>query len=249
MKSVKDSLLERRSIRRYKDIPLTKEQVEFIYEAIRNTPTSVNCQQFSVVDVTDPDLKKKMSEITAMEHVRTCSHFLLFCADFHKANVAAAEANIDLADFHDTAEGLLVGTVDAALAMMSAIVAAESLGLGSCCIGYARIADQLGMAELVGLPKDTYIVCGLTVGVPDELPDLKPKQPVGLSIHSNHYTPDAEMRPLLREYNATVAHYNKTREGTKADYDWIQRLAGYYEAASQLQMLDVLHKRGFGVRH
>lgn len=249
MKSVKESLLDRRSIRSYKDIDLTPEQVEFIYEAIRNAPTSVNGQQFSVVDVTDKALKLKMSELTGMKHVETCSHFLLFCADYHKAEFLAKEEGIDLAPFHNTAEGLLVGTVDAALAMMSAIVAAESLGLGSCCIGYARIAAPQEMSDLVELPHDTYIVCGLTIGVPDELPDLKPKQPVGLSIHSNHYTPEDEMRTLLKEYNQVIDHYNHTRAGSQTDIDWIHRIAGYYEAAYPLQMLALLRSRGFAVDH
>ena len=249
MKSVKESLLERRSIRSYKDIDLTKEQVEFIYDAIRNTPTSVNGQQFSVVDVTDRELKRKMGELTGMKHVETCSHFLLFCADYHKAEVAAKDAGIELAPFHDTAEGLLVGTVDAALAMMSAIVAAESLGLGSCCIGFARIAAPQEMSEMVGLPHNTYIMCGLTVGVPDELPDLKPKQPVGLSIHTNRYPDDDAIRPLLKAYNAEIDHYNHTRAGTQTDTDWIHRIAGYYEVATPLQMLALLRARGFAVEH
>lgn len=249
MKSVKDSLLERRSIRSYKPVDLTAEQVDFIYEAIRNTPTSVNGQQFSVVDVTDPALKEQMHEITGMKHVETCSHFLLFCADLHKAEVAAADKGIELADFHDTAEGLLVGTVDAALAMMSAIVAAESLGLGSCCIGFARIADPQRISKLIDLPKDTYVVCGLTVGVPDEEPDLKPKQPVGLSIHSNKYPSDAQLSPLLAKYNETVEEYNHTRTGTKSEFDWIERIAGYYQEASKLQMLSALRERGFGLDH
>lgn len=249
IKDIKSTLLERRSIRAYKDVDITSEQIDFIYEAIRNTPTSVNGQQFSVIDVTDPEMKHKMSEITAMKHVETCSHFLLFCADLHKAAVAAEAYGVALADFHDTAEGLLVGTVDAALAMMSAIAAAESIGLGSCCIGYARIADQAAMCRMVGLPQDTFIVCGLTIGVPDEHPDLKPKQPVGLSIHSNHYPSDEEIRPLIKSYNQEIDHYNHTRTGTQADYDWVTRIAGYYEAASQLQMLDVLHSRGFGIKH
>lgn len=249
MKSVKESLLERRSIRRYKDVDLTDEQLQLIYDAIRNTPTSVNGQQFSVIDVTDRDMKLKMSEMTGMKQVETCSHFFLFCADFHKAEVAAEDAGIELADFHDTAEGLLVGTVDAALAMMSAIVAAESLGLGSCCIGYSRIAAPREMSDMVGLPNNTYIVCGLTVGVPDEEPDLKPKQPVGLSIHRNVYTSRDEMRPLLREYNETIEHYNKTRAGSQSDFAWIDRIAGYYHEASKLHMLDLLRERGFAVEH
>lgn len=249
MKNVKDTLLERRSIRAYKPVDITPGQLEFIYEAIRNTPTSVNGQQFSVIDVTDPAMKAKMHELTGMKHVETCSHFLLFCADFHKADVAAADYGIEMADFHDTAEGLLVGTVDASLAMMSAIVAAEALGLGSCCIGFARIAAPRELSEMVGLPPTTYIVCGLTVGVPDEIPDLKPKQPAALSIHSNVYPADAALAPLLRKYNEEIDHYNKTRAGGHADYDWVTRIAGYYDQASKLDMLAVLHERGFAVAH
>lgn len=248
MKSVKESLLERRSIRAYKPEAISPEQLDFIYEAIRNTPTSVNGQQFSVIDVTDPELKGKMYELTGMKHVETCSHFFLFCADYHKAEVAADAEGIALADFHDTAEGLLVGTVDATLAMMSAIVAAESLGLGSCCIGFARIAAPREISDLVGLPKSVYVVCGLTVGVPDELPDLKPKQPVGLSIHKERYPLDDDMRPLLQKYNEEIDHYNKTRSGSQSDFDWIHRIAGYYEQASQLHMLEFLRSQGFGLK-
>lgn len=249
LRNIKDAMLGRRSIRKYKNEPITPEQLDFIYEAIRNTPTSVNGQQFSVIDVSDDELKVRISQLTAMEHVRTCSHMFLFCADLHKAAVAAADNGVELAPFHDTAEGLLVGTVDAALAMMSAIVAAETMGLGSCCIGYARIAAPQEITELVGLPKDTYVVCGLTVGVPDELPDLKPKQPVGLSIHHNRYPEDSAMRPLLKEYNEEIDKYNKTRAGMPSDYDWVHRIADYYTAASQLQMRDFLRTRGFRFEH
>lgn len=248
MKNVKETLLERRSIRAYKPVDITPEQLDFIYEAIRNTPTSVNGQQFSVIDVTDPVLKAKMRDITSMPQVESCSHFFLFCADFHKAELAAEDYDIKLADFHDTAEGLLVGTVDAALAMMSAIVAAESLGLGSCCIGFARIAAPREMSEMVGLPHSSYIVCGLTVGVPDDMPDLKPKQPARISIHSDRYPSDSELRPLMREYNEVIDKYNHTRAGSQTDIDWIHRIAGYYEQASKLHMLGLLRKRGFGLR-
>ena len=41
MKSVKESLLERRSIRRYERQPIEPEKLNFIYEAIRNAPTSL----------------------------------------------------------------------------------------------------------------------------------------------------------------------------------------------------------------
>ena len=53
MKSVEDTLLGRRSIRRYERQPVEREKLDLIYAAIRNTPTSYNGQQFSVIAVTD----------------------------------------------------------------------------------------------------------------------------------------------------------------------------------------------------
>ena len=84
MKSVKDTLLQRRSIRRYEREQITPEQMDFIYEAIRNTPTSYNGQQFSVIDITDQKLKEQLYGLTNQKQIKTCSHFMVFCADFNK---------------------------------------------------------------------------------------------------------------------------------------------------------------------
>ena len=51
MKSVQQSLLERRTIRRYERMKVEPEKMQQIYDAIRNTPTSYNGQQFSVIAV------------------------------------------------------------------------------------------------------------------------------------------------------------------------------------------------------
>ena len=57
MKSVKESLLDRTSIRRYEREPIPAEAMEFIRAAVRNTPTSYNGQQFSVIEIDDQPLK------------------------------------------------------------------------------------------------------------------------------------------------------------------------------------------------
>ena len=60
MKSVKETLLERRSIRRYERQQIEPEKMEFIHQAIRNTPTSYNGQQFSVIEVSDQSVKEQL---------------------------------------------------------------------------------------------------------------------------------------------------------------------------------------------
>ncbi len=43
--------------------------------------------------------------------------------------------------------------------MMSAVVAAESCGLGTNCIGYLRTVDPARVAELLHLPKGVLSWC------------------------------------------------------------------------------------------
>lgn len=247
MKTVKDTLLERRSIRRYEREPIPQDTMNFIYEAIRNTPTSYNGQQFSVIDVTDQALKEKIYELTQQKQIKTCNHFLVFCADFHKIRVISDAKSITMPEFQKTLDGILVGSIDASLAMMSALTAAESEGIGTCCIGYTRTAAPEAVSRLLGLPQDTFIVCGLAIGVPREMPDLKPKQPLSLIIHSNTYNHDDNLCDELLEYDKEISVYNATRSGTRSDNDWASHIVDYYRMAMSYQMLAAVRRRGFDV--
>ncbi len=246
-KSVSETLLQRRSIRRYEYEPVSREDMEFVFDAIRNTPTSYNAQQYSVIDVTDPDLKQKLYELTNQKQIKTCSHFLAFCADFNKIACAAKAKGEHMPEIYNTADGLILGTVDAALAMMSAVTAACSLGLGTCCIGYARTAAPDEISSLLKLPQHVYLVCGLAIGIPRETPDLKPKQPRGLIIHSNTYR-QGDLTSDLLAYDSAVMEYNSTRSGAKTDNDWISHMLGYYREALGYTMLEALRSRGFDPR-
>lgn len=245
MKTVSETLLERRSIRRYEREPITEEQMDFIYQAIRNTPTSYNGQQFSVIDITDQDIKLKLYEITGQKQIKTCAHFLAFCTDFHKISLMAQVKGIEMPEVTHTADGLIIGTVDAAMAMMSAVTAAGALGLGCCCIGYARTAAPEIISELLKLPEGVFLVCGLAIGVPREMPDIKPKQPTATVIHPNHYINDSTLTEALSRYDAEVTSYNATRSGTKSDNDWATHIIGYYKEAMNYNMLDALRNQGY----
>lgn len=248
MKTVKDTLLERRSIRRYERESVSDDDMQFIYEAIRNTPTSYNGQQFSVIDITDQDTKLQIEALLGQKQVKTCSHFMVFCADYHKIRILADEKGIDMPDFEQTVDGTVVGVVDATLAMMSAVTAACALGLGTCCIGYARTAAPEALARLLKLPQGVFVVCGLAIGVPRELPDMKPKQPRELVVHQQVYQQDGYLLPLLEEYDSQITTYNATRSGAQTDNDWCGHIVDYYREAMSYRMLDALRRRGFDLR-
>lgn len=246
-RSVEKTLLERRSIRRYERQPVSGEDMEFIYEAIRNTPTSYNGQQFTVIDVTDQDLKLKLYDLIGQKQIKTCSHFLAFCADYNRISIGAKAKGLDMPEFENTADGLIVGVVDASLAMMSAVVAAGSRGLGACCIGYARTAAPEDIARLLGLPDKVFVVCGLAIGVPRELPDLKPKMPSSLLIHSNGYDMAAMQQGVL-SYDEQIKEYNAVRSGATTDNDWVGHILDYYREAMGYGMLQAVKRRGFDIK-
>ena len=246
MKSVKDTLLERRSTRRYERKEIFHNHLSLIYAAIRNSPSSYNGQQFSVIDISDQYLKEQLYKLTKQKQIKTCNRFFLFCADYNKITIAANAKNKIMPEFTKTADGIIVGIIDASLAMMSAIVAAESCGLGTCCIGYARTAAPEKIAELLKLPCGVFAVCGLAIGAPRETNDLKPKQSKELIIHNNHYRTD-DMTQELLEYDNLISKYNKSRSGTPSENDWVEHILNYYQEAMSYEILNALRHQGFDI--
>jgi len=200
-----------------------------------------------VIEVSDQELKEKLYELTNQKQIKTCNRFFIFCADYNKISIGAEAKGIGMPAITNTADGLILGVVDASLAMMSAITAAESCGLGTCPIGYARTAAPEEFAKLLKLPKGVFVVCGLAIGVPREYPDLKPKEPEELLIFNNTYPDSSSLKRSLMEYDAQITEYNSKRSGTKSDNDWIGHITDYYKESLTFELLKVLRDRGFNI--
>lgn len=249
MIDVKTSLLERTSVRRYEREAIPAETMEFIYRAVENTPTSYNGQQFSVIDIDDQPLKEELYALTNQKQLKTCNRLLIFCSDYNKISLLAARKGLVMPPFTDTMDGVTIGIIDASLAMMSAVVAAQAAGLGSNCVGYLRTVDPAAVARLLKLPKGVFVVCGLALGIPREHPDLKPKQPLSLVFHRNHYRQDEEeMVDELEAYDEVVKHYNRTRSGGTTDNDWVAHILDYYDHAMAYRIKDYLRDQGYDIR-
>lgn len=248
MKDIKTTLLKRTSIRKYTEQPIPGEVMQFIYDAVRNTPTSFNGQQFSVIDITEPATKNTLAEITGQKQIKECAHFLVFCSDYNKARLLALSKGLEFPDITDTIDGTLIGVIDASLAMMSAIVAAQACWLGTNCIGYLRTADPARIAEILNLPKGVFVVCGLTMGYPNQNPDLKPREPEDLIFHKEKYRDDNNrIVEEMTEFDDMVKLYNATRTGTKTDNDWIAHMVYYYSASARFRILDYLREQGYDI--
>lgn len=246
MISVSEILSRRATCRRYERRQLSEEQRDAIFAAIRNTPTSFNAQNYSVIYVDDQNLKEQLYGITGQKQIKTCAAFFVFCTDFHKIEVGAKAKGLEMPPVYDCLDGIVDGAINASLALMSALVTAESLGLGTCPIGYARTADPSAIATALKLPEHVMVVCGLAVGVPAEHNDLKPKQPTDLIIQHNVYRQDDMTKDLL-DYDAHIAEYNAKRAGGTSTNDWVSHIVDYYREMYSLDMLKKLRPLGFDV--
>jgi hypothetical protein len=96
-------------------------------------------------------------------------------------------------------------------------LAAESLGYGICFIGGVMDA-ALEIARLLELPQGVVPLFGLTIGVPDEDPPVRPRMPLRVLVHENKYR-DYTSEDLAEIYQV-MAPYTRRR-------DWLRLLRKY----------------------
>ena len=166
----------RKSVRVYEDKPIGAEEKRAILEAAIQAPTAGNMGLFSIIDITDQELKNKLAE--------TCDHqpfiaeaplVLIFCADYRRWMKKFEACGCGDGNPEKPEEGsLLLACNDAIIAAQSAVVAAESLGIGSCYIG-----DVLENCEthvkLLNLPEAVIPITMIVFGKPTEQQKTRPQ--------------------------------------------------------------------------
>jgi len=237
-----DILAQRRSIRKYSDIPVTDAHVDAVLGAALRAPTSSNVQAYSVVVVRDPAIKERLAVPCGnQKHIVTCPVFLAFLADLTRIE-AAFKCNGHNADDNNLELGL-VATIDAALVGMAAYVAAESLGIQGVMIGAMRNKPE-EIAEILGLPKRVYAVFGMCLGFPDEAPKQKPRMPVSGIVHHERYDADASLG-VVDPYDAELkAHYDAIGKET-TDASWSDEVDKKFSTRPRDGLRTALKARGF----
>lgn len=199
-------LLGHRTVRSYLPRPLPDGVIETLVAAAQSAPSSSNVQAWSVVVVDDPEQKARIAGFAGdQKHIRQAPVLLVWVADLARADALAVVQSSTLqgADF---LEGLLIAALDAAFAAQNALVAAESLGLGTCYIGALR-NDPEAVAQAVGLPPRSAAMFGMTVGFPDPSApaDVKPRLPPEAVLHRGRYSARAQIEAIARHDSHSLA--------------------------------------------
>lgn len=237
-------LMNHRSIRKYSDAPVTKEQVETIVAAGQMASSSSNVQAYTVIAVTDPAQKDKLKELCGQQtYIAECPVFLVWCGDLSRLKRAAERHLPEKQSYEQTTENFIVATVDVALAAQNAAVAAESLGLGIVYIGGIRNHSQ-EVSELLGLPELAYPVFGMCLGYPDQNPGQRPRLPQEAVLHWEHYRLQ-QGEAAVERYDEVMAEYLRERTGGAKDTPWSLLMAEKLVHPSRAHMKSFLRDRGF----
>ena len=168
------SLFDRKSVRVYEEKPIPAEMKQAILEAAAQAP-SAGCQQlYTILDITDPALKEALAE--SCDHqpfIAKAPLVLVFLADCRRWLNAYHAAGIT--DARKPGAGdLMLAVADTCIAAQNAVVAAESLGIGSCYIGDV-LENAEAMRDALHLPQYVVPACMLVFGRPTEQQQRRPK--------------------------------------------------------------------------
>ena len=181
-------LFERKSIREFEDREISAEDKALILEAAAMAPTAGNQQMYTIIDVTDQRLKDRLAVTCDNQpFIAKAKMVLIFCADWRKWYDAFVDAGS--APRHPGVGDLLLAVSDTNIAAQNAVVAAESLGIGSCYIGDIMENCEIHR-EILNLPEFVFPAAMLVLGYPTQKQKERKKPervPMKHIVHENGY--------------------------------------------------------------
>lgn len=160
----------RRSIRRFKPVPLESPVLARIVEAGRRAPSAKNRQAWRFVVVTDADLRAKLeSAAFGQEYVGQAPAVIALCT-----------TNIE----YTMPNGQASYPIDLGIAAAFMMLQAEHEGAATCPI---TTFSEEEVKVLLSVPYRMRVVMLLLVGLPDESPELTPRLPVERLVGYDHW--------------------------------------------------------------
>jgi nitroreductase len=166
-----DTMMQRKSIRKYTDQQPSDEVVETIVRAGQQAPFAY--QTGSVILSRD---RKK--------HPFAAPLLFTICVDLHRFELIMKQRG-----WTTTCNDMFImvlGIQDAALMAENMVIAAESLGLGSCFLGGWPLAAKK-LREQYKIPERVFPLVGLTMGYPAENPPIRPRYPLEYHLFKDEY--------------------------------------------------------------
>ncbi len=218
-------MMNRKSIRKYKPEMPSAEVIETVVRAGMQAPFA--SQLYSVVLLKD---RKRNAFHAPLQFV--------ICADCHKLRLFMKERGWDMVTNDLTM--LLFAVQDASYMAQNMVMASESLGMGSCYLGYA-MGMALSLKKKLSLPDKVFPFVMLAMGYPAEDPPARPRYTVDFVMFEGKYPKltKAETKRAMKamdQYYLEVGYYrdlrakirltgNRKETFTYDDYTWTEHIS------------------------
>lgn len=242
------------SVRHYKPDPVPRSLIESIISAAQRSSTSSNLQMYSAIAVTDATKRARLAKLCGNQaHIIQAPAFIAWCADLSRLDRVCQWQGYK--QVTERVENFLLAVIDATIAMQTAALAAESLGLGICFIGAIRNQPE-EVIEFLALPKLVFPIVGMTVGWPASKPSIKHRLPIDAILHFESYDSSNEVQALL-DYDRIMMESNIYQErqvrvdggdGELQDYGWMEHSARRVSTPQRTGLGLALLKQGFELK-
>jgi FMN reductase (NADPH)/FMN reductase [NAD(P)H] len=197
------AMLNRRSTRLFRPDSVSDDERELILQATMRAPTAGNMMLYTILDISDQSIKDRLSVTCDNQpFIAKAPWVLLFLADYQRWVDYFHFSGVDEKNIREKKTGrmpeegdLMLAVCDALIAAQTAVIAAESLGIGSCYIG--DVMEQYEThREMFDLPRYVFPITMVCFGRPakeDQEWKLQPRFPREYIVHTNRY------RPLRKE--------------------------------------------------
>lgn len=150
-----ETILSRRSVRKYTDKPISEEDVHTILRCAMSGPSAVNARDWNFIVVNDKNELQKWSEASgrAGKIMGNAAMCVLITGDLNRAFLRAPEYWV----------------INGAIAGQNMVLAAKSLGIGSVWLGIWPQMDKVEVQKnYFNLPEDQIPHSIIAFGYPED---------------------------------------------------------------------------------
>lgn len=216
------TILGRSSLRKYADAPVTDEELQLILQSAMRAPTSSNLMLYSIIQVTDQAKKEALVDTCHQQRfIAKAPVVLLFVADFQRLSDYFDAHGVRALSAPKESE-LVLAMIDTIAAAENAVIAGESLGIGSCYIGDVMENYEIHQ-KLLNLPDWAFPVGMLCFGHYPETMERKPRPRFGKEyiVYENQYRQlsETELKEMFAETEASYHKVPREKNFAQAFYD------------------------------
>ena len=179
------TIYQRRAVRKYKNIPVDKKQIEQVINAGRMAPSAMNTQSWRFYIFTNKDtirlLSKEIKKVAAKDFLKSgVRQIIKMAASFFHMGSGM--------DFFKTTDPVFYGApvvifitapkdnewaaLDIGMCAQNMMLAATSLGLDSCPVGFGKYLEHTTSYHLLGAKKKEQLLLSVILGYGNESPEL-----------------------------------------------------------------------------